>query len=334
MVRRNGDGGGEEAVARRVVLLGGKALAIHCLESMLRMPDVAVVAVIPCADEDPAAERWYPSLAGYSRERGLPVYQPKSVNEDGFLSVLQQLRPHVVLSVFYDKILKPQVLRVPTIAAVNVHFGLLPHNQGSFPIPWAMIDGNDPGVTIHHMDPGVDTGDIIAQMAVPASDYETAREIYDRCTAAGLDLFERYLPLLLGGQAPRRRQPAKGGTYYRPGDPFHRWIDWSQSTETVCRFVRALTFPPFPSARTAFRGRELEVCHPVRPSQEGGRWREGTVLSISPPWITVATGDGLLNVRTMRLEGEERAAADVLRQAGCSERDVLDTVPWVKSETA
>ena len=318
----------------RAVLLGGKALAIECLESMLRMPAVEVVAVIPCADDDPAAERWHPSLTRIAQERSLPVYQPRSVNEEGFRPVLEQLRPDVLLSVFYDKILKPHVLQLPTIGAVNVHFGLLPYNRGSFPIPWAIIDGNDPGVTMHHMDPGVDTGDIIAQMAVPAIECETAREVYDRCSAAGLYLVEQYLSPLLEGRAPRRRQPAEGGSYYRPGYPFDRWIDWSRSAEQIARFVRALTFPPFPSARTSFRGRELEVSHPAWPSEARGAWREGEIVDIRPPYATFATGDGALVVRRMRAEGRELPAADALWRLGCSEGDVLETVPWAKKNAA
>ena len=313
------------STAYRVVLLGGKALAIECLDSLLRMRDVDVAAVIPCADDEPAGGHWYPCLAGRAKELGLPVFQPKSVNEAEFLPILRQLEPHLLVSVFYDKILKPRVLEIPSLAAANVHFGLLPYNRGSMPIPWAIIDGNDPGVTMHHMDPGVDTGDIIAQMAVPAGDHETAKDIYGRCTAAGLYLFERYIPLLLQSSAPRRCQPTVGGSYYRPGYPFDRWIEWSQPGEEISRFVRALTFAPFPSARTSFAGSELEVCHPVWIASDGTRWPAGNVMDMNPHWVTIATGNGSLSVRTIRLEGSELPAAEALGEVGCSIGSMLDS---------
>ena len=97
----------------RVVLLGGKWLAIQVLERLRSMPGVCVAAVIPCADDDPDAERWYPSLARHAHEHGLPVLQPKSVNEESFFPVLRQLEPDLLLSVFYDKILKQHVLELP-----------------------------------------------------------------------------------------------------------------------------------------------------------------------------------------------------------------------------
>jgi methionyl-tRNA formyltransferase len=317
-----------------VVVLGGKALALRCLDSMLRMPEVDVVAVVPCADDNPAEERWYPSLAQHAGERGLRVLQPRSVNDAAFRPVLQQLQPDVLLSVFYDKILKHPVLELPSIAAVNIHFGLLPFNRGSFPIPWAMIDGNDPGVTMHHMDPGVDTGDIIAQVAVPAAEHETARDVYDRCTSAGLYLFERYFPLLLQGAARRRRQRRDAGTYYPPGYPFDRWLDWSQPVDAIGRFVRALTFPPFPSARTSFRGHDLEVCHPVWPCVEEVRRLAGTVLEIADHGVMIAARDGAVCVQRMRLHGVELPAAEALWRAGCQRGARLESGEWIRPKAA
>jgi methionyl-tRNA formyltransferase len=330
MTRSNG---ARASGTRRVVLLGGKALGIEALEVLLRMPGAEIVAVVACHDDDPAVARWYPSLARFALARGLPAYRPPSVNDERFLGVLAGLQPDLLLSVFYDKILKPGVLELPKAAAVNVHFGLLPYNRGSFPVPWAIIDGNDPGVTLHYMDPGVDTGDVVAQVAVPAGELETAAGVYERCTAAGRYLIERYVPLLLAGRAPRRTQ-GEGGSYYRPGYPFERWIDWSQDAERLARFVRALTYPPLPSARTTYRGRELEVCHPVWPERARGAAHEGAVVDVSPPFVTVAAGDGLLHVQTTRLGGEELPAAEALGRLGCSPGDQLESVPWVTSKAS
>lgn len=332
MARLNANG---KAGARaRVVLLGGKDLAVQCLESMLRMPDVEVVGVIPCAYDDPAEEHWYPSLCRRARDLGLPVHQPRSVNDTGFRPVLAQLQPDVLLSIFYDKILRPPVLALPRVAAVNLHFGLLPFNRGSFPIPWAIIDGNAAGVTLHHMDPGVDTGDIVAQVAVPVAEHETARDIYDRCTQAGRYLFEGNFPLVLEGRAPRRQQPGEGGTYYRPGYPFDRWVDWSQPAETLSRFVRALTFSPHPGARSAFTGREFEVRHPVWVTHGGAQSPAGTVLSVDARWATIATGDGSLRVQTMCVDGDELPAQEALRRLGCGEGNELESKSWLTTVAA
>jgi methionyl-tRNA formyltransferase len=318
---------------KRVVLLGGKTLAIDCAELMLGRADVELVAVVPCASDDPEEPRWYPSLARYARERGLPSFQPKSANEPAFVGVLRRLQPDLLLSVFYDRILKPDVLSVPAVAAVNIHFGLLPFNRGSFPIPWAMIDGNDPGVTMHHMDPGVDTGDIIAQIAVPPGAHEAARDVYDRCTAAGRYLFEGYLPMVLHGAATRRVQPRAGGSYYRPGYPFERWIDWSQSAEQVARFVRALSFPPYPGARSRLTDREIEVAPPVWP-HEGNVGKPGMVVELSAGRATIACGAGLLTLSALGVADERLPAADALRRAGCAEGSVLEGMPWAQTQAA
>jgi methionyl-tRNA formyltransferase len=329
MAGRNGTG----PTKTRVVLLGGKELALRCLDSMLAMRDVEVVAAIPCAADDPDEQRWYPSLARRARDLGLPLHQPRSVNDEAFRPVLDQLRPDILLSIFYDKILRPPVLVLPRIAAVNLHFGLLPFNRGSLPIPWAIIDGNDAGVTLHHMDPGVDTGDIIAQVAVPVAEHETARDVYDRCTAAGHYLFEGAFPLVVAGCAPRRPQPA-GGTYYPPGYPFDRWIDWSQPAGQLSRFVRALTFAPYPGARTALAGREFELRHPVWVTNDEVAAPPGTVCSIDQHGAAIAAGEGALRVRALAVGGDELPAHEALRRLGCGEGAALESRSWQTTTAA
>ena len=116
--------------------------------------------------------------------------------------------------------------------------------------------------------------------------------------------------------------------------PFDRWIDWLQSSEEISRLVRALTFAPFPSARTAFAGSELEVRHPVWIAAERTRRPVGTVMDITPQWVTIATGDGSLSVQTIRLRGTELRAAEALGEVGCSIGSMLYAKPWAKNKAA
>jgi hypothetical protein len=68
--------------------------------------------------------------------------------------------------------------------------------------------------------------------------------------------------------------------------------------------------------------------------EDARRWQGGAVVDIAEQWVTIATGEGLLDARTMRLEGEELPACEVLRRLDCAAGDVLKTVPWVKNLAA
>lgn len=114
------------------------------------------------------------------------------------------------------------LLREPVIARlpgrlVNLHISYLPYNRGAHPALWSVIERTPSGVTIHHVDAGFDTGDIIARERVDLDDGWTLATAYDRLQAAMADLFARTWPAMKAGTAPRTPQPAEG-TLHRVAD--------------------------------------------------------------------------------------------------------------------
>ncbi len=100
---------------------------------------------------------------------------------------------------------------------INLHISLLPWNRGADPNFWAACDGTPGGVSIHHIDAGIDTGDLIAQAEVPFQPQDTLATSYARLHRRILDLFAEVWPRIRSGTAPRRPQPA-GGSYHRTRD--------------------------------------------------------------------------------------------------------------------
>jgi len=102
----------------------------------------------------------------------------------------QVSRYDLVLSFGCRHILKPDVLAAVRRPIINLHIALLPWNRGAHPNFWAFHDGTPHGVTLHHMDEGVDTGDIVAQRQVTFSDPTlTFRQSQTRLLAEIEDLF-------------------------------------------------------------------------------------------------------------------------------------------------
>jgi methionyl-tRNA formyltransferase len=179
---------------------------------------------------------------------------------------------------------------------------------------------------MHFIDPGIDTGDIIAQTLLPISDTDNAWTLYERATEAGFELFHEYFLAFLRGEAPRTPQSEAESSYFSVGYPYDRWIDWSQSATQVDRFVRALTFPPhpYPSARTSLAGSEVEVLQPTRPVETSIDAAPGTILTIGEV-LTVATGSGILEISRLRMGGKVVKANEVA--------DRLDLSPGLRFES-
>lgn len=118
--------------------------------------------------------------------------------------------PDWVVSHGYRHVLRPEVLDTRPDRFVNLHISLLPWNRGMHPNVWSWAEGTPKGVTIHVIDPGLDTGDVIAQREVPLGDDHTLATSYDALQRAMLELFREHWPQIRTGDFPRTPQEGAG----------------------------------------------------------------------------------------------------------------------------
>jgi methionyl-tRNA formyltransferase len=130
---------------------------------------------------------------------------------------LDELNPDWTVSYGYRHILRGEVLRRLEGRAVNLHIALLPWNRGADPNLWSFIENTPKGVSIHFIDAGVDTGDLIAQRAVVPVDGDTLATSYQRLQDEICALFREVWPVIRSGDAPRQPQPS-GGSYHSMAD--------------------------------------------------------------------------------------------------------------------
>jgi len=122
-----------------------------------------------------------------------------------------------IISYGYRHILKRDVLDKFPNRVINLHISLLPWNKGADPNLWSFLEDTPKGVTIHYVDRGVDTGDMLAQQQVDYLAEDTLRTSYDRLSKAIEDLFKRVWPDIRAGGLKSLPQPG-GGTYHRLND--------------------------------------------------------------------------------------------------------------------
>ncbi len=282
-----------------------------CLEELIRR-GARIVALVTHED-DPQEQRWFRSVADLAAKHGIPVYKPASVNNEEWLLHVRALRPDIIFSFYYRHLIPEAILRLPRLGAFNMHGSLLPKFRGRVPINWAIIKGEtQTGVTLHHMVARPDAGDIVDQEAMPIGPTETARELFDKVTAAARQVLARQWENLKLGRAPRIAQDNTQASYFGGRKPEDGRIDWARSACDIFNLVRAVTHP-YPGAFTDVDGRRLYVWWAL-PRDEGGG-QPGEVLSAAP--LRVAAGRGSLEV--LRLQwagGEELDAAAAGLQVG------------------
>ncbi|MHC5028429.1 MAG: methionyl-tRNA formyltransferase [Planctomycetota bacterium] len=246
----------------RSIVLGNKDLAVRSLDALARNGiDVCGVVLTP-DDDGVEAGRWYLSLKRAAEARGIPSIQPANVSSDEGCDFIGALRPDLLLSVSYTRIIRPEVLALATVVPLNVHFGDLPHYRGCLPVVHAIANGEaHVGVTLHVMDAGIDTGDVVTQHRVPIGENDTAFTMYFACVEEGERLLDEALPSLVDGSFERHRQDLDGGSYHPQAYPSDRWLNPGIQPGVLSSFVRAHTFPPYPSARVLVAGEEHEIVY-------------------------------------------------------------------------
>jgi methionyl-tRNA formyltransferase len=175
------------------------------------------------------------------------------------LDSIRDLRPDIGISALFGYILRRELLALLPNGCINIHPALLPYNRGAFPNVWSIVDKTPAGVTIHYIDEGVDTGDLISQRRVDTTLLDTGESLYRKLEFASLELFQQTWPLLKSGKVECCRQEGKGSRHRVHDVEQIDEIDPGQSYRAgeLIDILRARTFPPYPGAYIRCNGRKI-----------------------------------------------------------------------------
>lgn len=178
------------------------------------------------------------------------------------LRMIQEVNPDYVVSCGYRHVVPEPVLDVPTKGCLNLHSSYLPYNRGAHPNVWSIVDDTPAGVTLHYMDSGIDTGDIIARRKVTTDFSDTGKELYERLEDAQVKLFQDVWPDIVTGDESTTRQEEDSGTFHQTSD-FEELCKLDPDEEVVVKDfldrLRALTFPQYDNAEIEVDGKTYYV---------------------------------------------------------------------------
>jgi methionyl-tRNA formyltransferase len=245
-------------------------------------------------------------VAEAARRLALPLVEVETVKDGSGLEALRRAQPDVLALVAYGEILPVQILELPRVAPVNVHFSLLPMLRGADPVRRAILQGFETtGVTTIRMDEGMDTGPILLQVEERIADDEDAGNLGDRLAVLGGRLLVETLDRLEAGAVVAGAQEHDRATMAPKLRPEEEWIDWTEDAAAVRRRVRALA--PDPGARTRFRGKILKV---LRVEEVDGSGDPGTVLDPVDERPVVAAGSRAVVLERVIPEGKKPMSGD------------------------
>lgn len=287
----------------RVAFLGNDGWSVPSLEAIAE--SAHRVVLVATAAPKPAGRgnepRRTPVAAAAERLR-LPLAEVATVRSGVGFERLTASSPDVLAVVAYGEILPPEILGLPSIAPVNVHFSLLPELRGASPVQTALLDGMaETGVTTIVMEAGLDTGPIVLQRSEPIRPDDDAGSLGARLAALGAELLVGSIDRLADGSAAPTPQDHSLATYAPKLRPEDRVLDWTHTARSLVDRCRALS--PEPAATTRFRGQALKVfvAEAVAGSGEPGR-----IVEVSKAGFVVAAADGGVRPLALAPAGRRR----------------------------
>lgn len=294
----------------RVFLITYHYMGVLYIDELLRSED-EIVGVVNWPGNTGFNDGWYVPVEYDVRTKALqnylPLYEPdpNKLNSDDFLDVIRRLKPDFIISGYYSKLFKKPLLSIPPRGCINIHPTGLPRYRGLSPYFTHMLFGENRNfITLHWLDPGVDTGDIIAQHSIEIKDDDTGYSNGHRLTEAGAKMFREYWPLIKADQAPRIKQDESIASSFNFSWEMAK-INWSQSNIQIWNLIRCLS-KPLGGVWTTFCGYKMRIwsAKVIPPTDEipVKNGLPGELLALRGNGMIVNCGHGQLMLTEVSLE--------------------------------
>lgn len=287
--------------------MGTPDFAVAPLEAVIRAGhEVTAVVTQPDKQKGRGREVQMTPVKDCALKHGIPVFQPVKIKDPEAVKRLREYPADIFVVAAFGQLLSEEILTMPKFGCINIHASLLPAYRGAAPIQWVILNGErETGVTIQQMAKGLDTGDMLMKKKVAIEPRETGESLHDKLMAAGAELLVEVLPLIEEEKLVPEKQDDALSCYASKLTKAMGLIDWKKDAVTLERLVRGLN--SWPSAYTFYKGKTLKIWEADVLDEEASG-KPGTVERVTKDSIEVATGKGLLQIRSLQPEGKKRMA--------------------------
>lgn len=296
----------------RIVYMGTPEFAVAGLELLVEN-GWNIVGVITAPDKPKGrGQKLIPSpVKEAALKLELNILQPTNLKSPEFQDELRALKADLQIVVAF-RMLPESVWDMPMLGTFNLHASLLPNYRGAAPINWAIINGDkETGVTTFFLKHEIDTGSIIYQEKVPILEEDNLGAVYEKLMIIGSKLVLKTVEDIAEDRVQALPQDESKALHHAPkifketGE-----INWSNSAESIHNLVRGLS--PYPAAWTRFDDKNCKIYKTSYfPNQKTGK-AIGELETDNKSFIKVQTGEGILEILELQLEGKKRMKVDDL----------------------
>ncbi len=310
----------------KIVFMGTPNFSVPVLEALINNYNVVGVVTQPDKEVGRKKELVFSPVKELALKHNIKVLQPIKVRLE-YNDVLA-LEPDMIVTCAYGQIIPKEILDYPKYGCINVHGSLLPKYRGGAPIERSIMNGDkETGITIMHMDEGMDSGDIIVEESISIDKDEHIDSLRERLSILGRDLLIKTLPSIIDGTAPRIKQNEEEVTFAKIIKKEDELLDFNDNTINVYNKIRALS--PVPGPYTILDNKRLKIYNSrIGTSTKG---TVGEIINIYKDGIGIRTSDGELIITDIQEEGKKRMLCSSYLN-GISKDKLLGKVLGVNNE--
>jgi len=284
-----------------IVFFGTSEFAVPSLEGLVESRHKALAVVTqPDRKKGRFQQLAAPAVKEAAIKLGLPVLQPEDIDDKEFVEKLKQFSADLFVVVSYGKILKKQILDIPSKFCVNLHGSFLPKYRGAAPINRAIINGDEAtGVSVIKMNEKMDEGDIILKKEVPIFSHDTAQSLSSRLSDDGSLLLLEAINSIEKGDFKLEKQDGAKATYAPKLTKEDGLIDWNKGALNILAHARGVR--PWPGAYTYLNGKLIKICK-MSVYGIGRTGKPGQIIGIEKDGVLVGTKSGAIVLEEIQPE--------------------------------
>ena len=163
---------------------------------------------------DPATQKYTEEIIQVSKLPKERIFLASTLHHPNVIDTVKAFNAEMGIAAFWDTLLKPNFFNLFPRGCINFHGSYLPYNRGKNPNVWPIIEGTPAGVSLHYIDEGIDTGDLIARREIPVELTDTGGTLYEKTLFEITELFKETWPALKKGTHKQIRQNNKDATFH------------------------------------------------------------------------------------------------------------------------
>lgn len=286
----------------KIVFWGNENRGVSCLRK-LHDAGYKIDLVVTHPNKD---KQWYASVSELADQLNIKTIDPANPNVKDVETSLREYDSDLFILAGYGKILKPNIIGIPSIMCINLHGGKLPKYRGSSPMNWVLINGENAfTLSIVKLDAGIDSGEILLERTFEISINDTIRDLHSIATEQFPLMLIEAVASIEDDSYRLKKQDNSQGSYYPLRFPDDGLILWDIFTaEQIHNRIRALA-EPYPCAFTFYNGQRVKlISSELSDSNYFGE--PGRVYKKSRKGLLICAMDKCLWIKQAVLEGSEK----------------------------